>query len=526
MTDIVRGTSRTSTEPLSSAPEHVGQGSLRLGHDDIRVQSSTEHVAPLQAPVSHKRLGGQVRELAQRPPPQLASLRNRTVPRAQARGALAGALAMALGVGGTAGVLFGIGKAALIGAAVGSIIPGVGTAVGGVIGGFVGVLAASGIGALIGRLVAGGGSRDKAEKLTIGLLNQGKITRDEASALKGMSNSELKSLVSISARKTGITSKADRDDIRRAVLLTAAKQGPDEARRLKAELLNLKSPTEAGQRSLAAIGARNRIALQPHLTANQDPRFAAIRENPLRLGEYQRFMQDAVAQESRDGKEVTDEQLRALSGQALKHVGKFTSDEALRTYQNRRRDFETQAQSFMQLATQDPRPDLLAGKLIDLRQSFEAMWRAKNGDEEFGADDLATGLEAAFARAASGAPAPDIARRALDKLLGENSALRTVHGAMEDIVNDFKRPVGFANYAGAMIRTTLTTLESIGRAVGEPVDELADKFDGLPAPTKAMKQQVINALEPRIQEITGKQQPEEIEELSLDDESSRVSFSD
>ena len=75
MTDIVRGTSRTSTEPLSSAPEHVGQGSLRLGHDDIRVQSSTEHVAPSQAPVSHKRVGGQVRELAQRPPPQLASLR-------------------------------------------------------------------------------------------------------------------------------------------------------------------------------------------------------------------------------------------------------------------------------------------------------------------------------------------------------------------------------------------------------------------------------------------------------------------
>src|SRR5690606_11181092 len=137
--------------------------------------------------------------------------------------------------------LIGIGKGALIGAAVGSIVPGAGTVVGAVVGavvaGVVGGLVASGIGALIGHLVAGGGGRDKAEKLTIGLLHEGKITAQEASKLKGMSNSELKDLVSISARKTGITGKADRDDIRRAVLLTAAKQGPDEARRLKTKLL-------------------------------------------------------------------------------------------------------------------------------------------------------------------------------------------------------------------------------------------------------------------------------------------------
>jgi hypothetical protein len=170
-----------------------------------------------------------------------ASLRDRTVARGQAHGAAAGTVVAAAGVGVAAGVLIGIGKGALIGAALGSIVPGVGTAVGAVLGAAIGGVAvglvASGVGALIGRALAGGSDRERGEKLILGLHDRGQITTQQANDLRGLSNSDLSDLVSISARKTGIRDKADRDAIRSQVLVTAAKRGPDEAKQLKAKLI-------------------------------------------------------------------------------------------------------------------------------------------------------------------------------------------------------------------------------------------------------------------------------------------------
>jgi hypothetical protein len=304
MTDIGR-VSRSSSLAENQRPEveDVRRGSLRLGSDHVDVQPSSEHVLLPHAPVSQLVDGGQVDQVGQEDRAQLASLRDRTVPRWQSRGALTGTIATTLAAGTAGGVLIGVGKGALLGAAFGSIIPGAGTAVGAIVGGAIGGIVAAVGGGLIGRLAAGGGDRERAEKAIIGLQHQGKITLEEASRLKGMSNAELKGLVSISARKTGITSKADRDHIRRAVLLTAAKQGPEAARLLKAELLNMKPPAEGEEleESLAAKGAQNRLAVQPHLTSSNDQRFAAVSQNPTRLDEHQRFILDAVAAKSRSG---------------------------------------------------------------------------------------------------------------------------------------------------------------------------------------------------------------------------------
>jgi hypothetical protein len=131
----------------------------------------------------------------------------------------------------------------LIGAAVGSVIPGAGTVIGAILGAvIVGAgagLIASGAGALIGRFLAGGSERDRAEALIVGLHRNGQITADQAARLCRLSNAEVSALVSISKRETGIKDKAQRDAIRLAALTVAAKQGPDVAIQLKAQWLRM-----------------------------------------------------------------------------------------------------------------------------------------------------------------------------------------------------------------------------------------------------------------------------------------------
>jgi hypothetical protein len=65
-------------------------------------------------------------------------------------------------------------------------------------------------GALIGRLAAGGGDRDRAERPILGLARDGHIDQGEDEGLKGLSNAELSDLVAISAAKTGIAATAER----------------------------------------------------------------------------------------------------------------------------------------------------------------------------------------------------------------------------------------------------------------------------------------------------------------------------
>jgi hypothetical protein len=270
MTDMQRVDSLSTPQDLQ--PKDSFRGLLRLGDTDVEVRPTREH-GDVPAPVSH---GGRSDQIGQQAGAAEASLRDRMVPSWQKRGALAGTLVGAAALGTATGILFGVGKGAAIGALVGSIIPGAGTAVGGVVGGLVGGLVAAGVGAgvgaLIGRALAGGSDRSRAEKLIEGLYKEKKITLGEAEDLRGLSNSEVGTLVSIS--KDEVATKADRDAIRQKVLVTAAKRGPKEAEQLKEKLLNLlkakqlaaglvseKKLTETEAKGLKRVGASELSAL-------------------------------------------------------------------------------------------------------------------------------------------------------------------------------------------------------------------------------------------------------------------------
>jgi hypothetical protein len=250
MTDL-KAHRRTDYDPGSMPEvEEESSGELKFGAgSSFRVGSTERHVVGSdKGPVS--RLGGTSGQVGQLARP---SLHGRTVPHWQAVGALAGTLVAATGLATAAAIVIGAGKGAAMGALVGSMFPGAGTVVGAVVGsivgGVVGGLVAAGAGALIGRVAAGGSDRDRAEKLIAGLVNAGDLTRDEAKLLKGMSNSDLSALVSIPKRD--IATKADRDTIRRALLITAAKVGPTKAQERKADWLSRKSPGDA-RKAIAA----------------------------------------------------------------------------------------------------------------------------------------------------------------------------------------------------------------------------------------------------------------------------------
>src|SRR5690606_17150126 len=123
----------------------------------------------------------------------------------------------------------------------------------------------------------------KAERGIAHLLAEGKITPKEEAGLKALDKDELKELVSLSKRRTGITEKADRYAIRAAVLLTAAKRGPAAARELRADLIHLAN-TEGPDKLHIAIA--NYMKAGEYLEPDGDPRFDDIRGNPVREAAY------------------------------------------------------------------------------------------------------------------------------------------------------------------------------------------------------------------------------------------------
>ena len=290
--------------------DSVPRGSLDLGTGRIDVQPSDQHVDAPIAPLDPQTVA------------QDRSLRDRVVPRWQSRGALGGVLATTLAVGGTGATLVTAGKGALIGAALGSIIPGAGTIVGAVVGGIVGGIGAALVGGLVGRWAAGGGGRDKADRAIIGLRNEGKLSAAEATRLKGMDSSELKALISVSKRRTGIASKADRDAVRRTVLLAAAKRGPAAAREVKANLLHLANSEDLDRLRNAND---NYIKAQDHLVPDDDPRFDGIRGNPIREAAYRSLFLGKV--EGAWSVERNDQQLRSYSQQALDQIADKTDQQ-------------------------------------------------------------------------------------------------------------------------------------------------------------------------------------------------------
>jgi hypothetical protein len=97
-------------------------------------------------------------------------------------------------------------------------------------------------------------------------------------------------------------------------VLLAAATSPEEAKLLKAGLLDVKPPNRA------ALGARNVITLGLYRRANRKALFKAARYDRVRLRTHWRFMRDAVIREAGAGREVDQTKLRALSQEAFRQV--------------------------------------------------------------------------------------------------------------------------------------------------------------------------------------------------------------
>ncbi|MEM7024432.1 MAG: hypothetical protein AAF637_17905, partial [Pseudomonadota bacterium] len=473
MADIVGDPTVSRRQSETRVTEDTSQQNLNLGGSDVTAALNNDHeIAAL--PIAHDNNNAvEMTEIAK-------SLRYRTVPRARRRGAVAGPVVTAAVAATAGGIVIAAGKGAVIGAALGTIVPGAGTAVGAVVGGLIGLAIgtiASGAGWGIGHVVAGGTGRDKAEKAIFDLANDDRITPQEALRLKNLSTSELKKLGANYESRFGIGNENDRNTLRKLVMVLAAKKGAKAARavvdlmekgvldgtdvitatardsleqlasvpetdvpdrsqrdlvRQAVMLTAIKRGTDAatflkgqllllGPSGRAGTAAQNSMALEHHFTSRDNNRVNGIRNNQIRFGEYHHFMQDAVAAKSRAGETVSAEDLTRMSNEALDHLDKFQNDNALRTFQQHRRAFDNGLQDMMSDLAQNKSPDQLLPRLQELDQLYGRMAQAEGlgmGAQQ-GANERTPRYEAAIGRAAARAKAngQDLARHARTQAL-------------------------------------------------------------------------------------------------------------
>lgn len=470
MTNLSR--TETTPEPQSSRSQSGvdQQRRLSLASGDVEVRAGAQPVGPRIA-------GGDGAGRAAPARPK-SWLWRRKVPRWTTKGASAGL--MTVGVAGTAtGIAAAAGKGAVIGAALGLSAGGVGAIVGAAIGGLVGAVIAAGIGGAIGYVAAGGGSRDEAEQTIERMQGEGLITKKQARALKDLSNDQLEELHRFPREPED--HPEDQEAYRKLLLLTAARDGPEKARALRAEMLNYESSDKAG------MAAHNLWAVRAHLAADQT--LAALPAD--QRGEVVRFVEDRAAAATREGKRLGQDDLTLLLNRALPRARLFDNRQSRAgriRQQNAFSGARNQAtQAMRRLLGEIRQADFSAERVANLLLEVDFQLGAMQEAEGI---SLPKGLQLRGEDVASRAIAEDAAERGLpawqtlQAALVPDGALRTVVLAAQQYREQATEPTEqqLATWMVEGAERLVKTLGQIGGPAGGALE--ADRDELLRMPSK------------------------------------------